>query len=89
MVIIVVYEFIFDWVVLVVIYIIFVFGLFVLMIRNMVFFYENVEFNESGKVKRKIIGFMKVLNYVCLVLGISSGFVGVIWGFIFNGRLMF
>jgi len=27
------------------------------------------------------------LNYACLVLGIGSGFAGVIWGLISNGRL--
>ena len=81
------YELTLDWVAPVVTYTIFAFGLFVLMIRNMAFLHENAEFNESGKAKRKTTGSMKVLNYACLVLGISSGFAGVIWGLISNGRL--
>ena len=81
------YELTLDWVAPVVTYTIFAFGLFVLMIRNMAFLHENAEFNESGKAKRKTTGAMKVLNYACLVLGIGSGFAGVIWGLISNGRL--
>jgi RNA polymerase sigma factor (sigma-70 family) len=83
------YELTNGWVGPVITYSVFAFGLFMLMLRNMAFLHENVMFEKKDKPKKKTPPLTKALNYMCLVLGIGSGFMGLIIGLIASGRLVF
>jgi len=83
------YELSSGWMGPVITYSLFAFGLFVLMVRNMSFLHQHAVIEKSGKAKKKANRLTKAFNYSCLVLGIGSGFAGLIIGLVSSGRLVF
>jgi RNA polymerase sigma factor (sigma-70 family) len=83
------YELTSGWLGPVITFSLFAFGLFVLMLRSMSFLHEHVTYEKNGKANQKTTRLMTVFNYSCLVLGIGTGFAGLIIGLVSSGRLVF
>ena len=83
------YELTEGWVGPVTTFSLFAFGLFVLMLRSMSFIHEYAVFEKNGKAKQKTTRWMKVFNYSCLLVGIGTGFAGLVIGLVSSGRLVF
>jgi len=64
----------------------FAIGLVTLMYRNMAFIHEHSVQIKDGKKVKASINVMRI-NYVFLLLGVTTGFAGLLIGLIGSGRL--